>query len=687
MEKNLHRMYKQALELSDFFHSYSIFAQQISSEMEIIKSAKQVLQLYHQKHIQDQAEAFSQLHTRSLAHFQSAQKEFDSFESAVQTLNTTRIHEQLTNGTRSFLADLIDVGQLTRWKESYMDEISRLKDKFGEISRTIETMPSYFKLQDEDLALVDIVEVPDMISQGFQSIIDLYADYRKLCELFLVSRDASAGQRLHEENWDLKANKASQNLALLIKTRPQYQNLVTGLQELRQVGNLQLFKLLRKITEFAARIRDSVKSQLSMISSLLKRSEKRLAFIKVPRLLPEAHNSAILEISRRNYFVKIAKKIQGQLVTLIETETAERMAFLDKYRHVLPNNFVPQLSAGPFLKIVVGQNEPDLTLPEVFMDLPGEFQFKGLYERGFGGEDEKVKKLAEDNERLRKEILDLNEVIRVLRNDVKVKNNEIAEKDLQIEQQSQGLMKEVNKYKVLSQTSESEKAELRKAYQELESKLKQFKANACAEHSEYIRALEEKLKFSLASETAAKAESDKLREDLGRIANEVKLKDKRLIEAADTLKTISVEFKNKDDLIRELRDKLSQSQIKPEAQPSPAIQNLAQELRISIEELPVYIRRLKESDSAKIAFTSFNEGSLALFFPTAEGHFLAFNYNCPDHYLNIDLLSPQAIEIMHNEPYIVGLITEKKKQVAERNNPINLPQGSEYFLLTIKTDF
>ena len=683
MEKNLHRMYKQALELSDFFHSYSIFAQQISSEMEIIKSAKQVLQLYHQKHIQDQAEAFSQLHLRSLQHFQSAQKEFDCFESAVQTLATTRIHEQLTNGTRTVLADLIDVGQLTRWKESYMDEISRLKGKFEEISRTIESMPSYFKLQDEDLAHVDIVEVPDMIS-----IIDLYVDYRKLCELFLVSRDANAGQRLHEENWELKANKASQNLALLIKTLPQYQNLVAGLQDLRKIGNLQLFKLLRKITEFAARIRDSVKSQLSMISSLLKRSEKRLAFIKVPRLLPEAHNSAIFEISRRNYFVKIAKKIQGQLVMLIETETAERMAFLDKYRHVLPNNFVPQLSAGPFLKIVVGQNEPDLSLPEVANDLPCDFQFKALYERGFGAEDEKYKKIIEENERLKKEIVDLSEMVRALRADVKVRNDEIAGKDLQIEQQSQGLMKEVNKYKMLSQTSESEKAELRKAYQELEAKLKQFKASVCAEHSEYIKGLEEKLKFVSGAEAAARVESERLKEDMNRIVNDVKLKDKRLLEAADTLKTISIEFKTKDDLIKELREKLSQSQVKPEAQAiSPALQSLVQDLRIPIEDLPAYIRKLRESDSAKIAFTSFYEGSLALFFPTAEGHFLAFNYNCPDHYLNTDLLSPQTIEIMHNEPYIVGLIIEKKKQVAERNNPINLPQGSEYFLLTIKTDF
>ena len=687
MEKKLHKMYKQALELSDFFQSYSVFSQQISSEMEIIKSAKQVLQLYHYKHIQVQTDSFSQLHSRGSGHFLSAQKEFDSFEDAAKSLGSIPVHDQLKFGSRNYLADLIDVAQLTRWKEGYMDEVRRLQGKFEDIKKTVESMSSSFKLQDEDLGQADIVEVPDMITQGFQSVIDLYLDYRKLCEVLLTSKDPSAAKRLREENWELKANKASHNLALLSKTLPQYQNLVGGLQDFRKVANLQLFKLLRKITELAVRIRDSVKSQVSMVSSLLKRSEKRLSFIKVPRLLPEAHNSAVLEISRRNYFVKVAQKMQAQLAMLIETETSERIGFLDRYRHVLPNNFVPGLSAGPFLKVGYDENGPDLDLPGIFIDLPSDFRFKALYEQGFGDE-ERIRKVVEVKERLEREIQDLNELVRELRSDVKVKSKEIALKEWEIEQQGQELKKEVNKFKMNFQAWELEKAELRKVNQELDNKLKQFKANAFTEQNEQIRGLEEKVKLALVSESNVRAENERLKLELSRIANEVRLKDKRLLEAADTVKTIQVEFKFKDDLIKELREKLNESQKFPQSRPNdPVVESLVQELKISIEELPAYLKKLKESDSAKIAFTSFNEGSLALFFPTNDGHFLAFNYNCPDHYLNTDSLSPQTIEIMHSEPYIVGLIVEKNKVVAQRNNSINLPQGSEYFLLSIKTEF
>jgi hypothetical protein len=702
MEKNLHRMYKQALELSDFFMSYAAFAEQINTEMEIVNSAKQVLKMYHKKHIQDQADNFASLQQKSLNHYLNAKKEFDVFDLAVQKLSSTKIHDQLSNPSRISLSDLIDVTQLSKWKESYMDEINRLQLKFEEIKSTIDSMPSTFKLPEEDSISVEVVLVPDMITQGYTSVIDLYLDYRKLCEQFLTSRDAKAGQRLHEEPWEQKANKATQNLSILAKTLPQYQNLVGGLQDYRKLGNFQLFKLLRKITEFAARIRDSVKSQLSMLSSLLKRSEKRLAFIKVPRLLPEAHDSAIFEISRRNLFVQVAGKIKDRLNLLIETETAERMAFLEKYRHVLPNNFVPQLSAGPFLKVVVGNNEPDLNLPKLFLGLPSDFLHGSLYEQGFSNEESNLKALVEIKENLEVQVRSLTQSLEEVRRSLDAKNDEIKAKDAQIEQQTQALMKEVNKCKFITQTSEFEKAELRKGYQELENKLQMIRTAVCAEHSDHIKelkavynestsclkAMESKFKASQLTEAQLKAENDKLREELLKIAGEVRTKDKRLLEAAETLKAIQVEFKNKEDLIKELKEKLSQVPKTQEIRvKDPGLESLCKDLGISNESLPEYVKKLRQSDSSKISFTSFNEGSLALFFPTAEGQFLAFNYNCPDHFLNTDLLSPQAIEAMHNEPYIVGLITEKKRLLAERNNPLSLPQGSEYFLLTIKTDF
>lgn len=695
MERNLHKMYLKALEFSDFFTSYSAFAEQIQTEMEIIKSAKVVLGLYHKRYIQDQSENFAHLFQKNLSHYDLAQEEFKAFDEAVEKLGTIRIHSSLRNSSRAFLSDLIDVGQLSRWKESYISEIKRLQQKFVEIEVVINQLPFIYQLPEGESVQVDIVQVPESINSVYKYIIDLYMDYRTLCELYNNSCDGAAGQRLHEEDWKKHSEKASQNLAILNNAMPHYQTKVTDLQDYRKLANQQLFSLLRKITEFAVRIRDSIKSQLSMLSSLLKRSEKRLAFIKVPRLLPEAHQSAVFEISRRNLFVKKASEMQKELNLLIETEIAERVVFLEKFRHVLPNNFVPQLSAGPFLKIVSGPDEQDLYLPAICEELPESFPYKSLYE----GSCYRVNKdWLEKQESYERNIEALKIELKETQHQLANSAEESKLKDQENENKVQMLENKLNKHMVLLQNMEFEKkvlekkeTELKVALQELENKLKQLQAKTNTEQSDYIKTLEDKLKLSQNNEIQYKIDLNKANEDLTKILSDIKKKDKSLMDAAESLKDIQDEFKSKDGIIKELKEKLAHLNKKinenNDRSSDELTEKICKELGVSNQDLFGSIKKLKESEMAKIAFTSFEQGSLALFFPTAEGQFLAFNYNCPDHYLNTDALSPQTIEAMHNEPYIVGLIMDKKKMVAGRNNPLNLPQGAEYCLLTIRTEF
>mmetsp|Transcript_29493 Transcript_29493/g.29225 ORF Transcript_29493/g.29225 Transcript_29493/m.29225 type:complete len:91 (+) Transcript_29493:1871-2143(+) len=85
-----------------------------------------------------------------------------------------------------------------------------------------------------------------------------------------------------------------------------------------------------------------------------------------------------------------------------------------------------------------------------------------------------------------------------------------------------------------------------------------------------------------------------------------------------------------------------------------------------------------------ISFTSFNEGSMALFFPSPEGHFIAFNFNCPNHFLDLDSLAPATLQSLSQQPFLVGNIKEKRIYRALAQNPFSLPRDTEYSLLSIQ---
>mmetsp|Transcript_29493 Transcript_29493/g.29223 ORF Transcript_29493/g.29223 Transcript_29493/m.29223 type:complete len:282 (+) Transcript_29493:907-1752(+) len=153
---------------------------------------------------------------------------------------------------------------------------------------------------------------------------------------------------------------------------------LNNLKQARKQAADLILAILKQVTTMSIKIRDSVKSQVNMLSSLLKRSEKRLGFVKVPRLLPEAYNASLIEVSRRRLFVKKANELQQQLNKIADIEISERLNFLNKYRHVLPNDFVSQLSAAPCVRIVSFMNEPDLQLPEIDISID-DFPHMHLY--------------------------------------------------------------------------------------------------------------------------------------------------------------------------------------------------------------------------------------------------------------------------------------------------------------------
>ena len=782
LEKRFHDLYKRSSEYLDFFNTYASFSERLEREMKIVNCANTVLESYHSKHIQDQVDAFNSLYKKNLMHYEDAQHELSVFDQSVFNLRTFQIHPKLRTDTTESVSDLIDTVQLTKWKESYATEIERVQVKFGEIEGIIRQLPSTYQLPQVDASVLKFTRVSESVQAAARFPLDLYLEYRGLCEKFINNGDAQAGARLHEEKWEQKLAQANSSLSLVENSLSGYWLCVEEIKEQRKKANQDLFVLLKTITRFAAMIKNTVNSQLRMVSSLVKRSEKKLAFIRVPRLFPEAHDSTIAEVSRRNHFVRAATLLQDQLSSLIETEISERMEFLEKYRHVLPNNFVPQLSAAPFIRIVSSADEPDFTLPQIFDPLPENFRERKKYLGGMQvcqeeaselnrrigeinesyvkSQDEKSKlemevrnwvresqRLQEENDRLvvamhgfqaeieeiqkykdmyfqnkitfgdRESVLidnnkELEAQIKSLKGQIYELNSALRLKESMLSQNNAEELKTIiNKLeaelsnRVMENIQQKNSFECRELYLTENNKMLSLENEALMNQvskltSEITRRHNDEknekpdglLQNALAREAKLKNEIDILRENLRKISAEMKNKDELIMNAANQLDKLYQEFKAKDKAFNELNAKLvSEKALNQELQKKknelePELIGLCKELSInpSFAGIRDYCNQLRESSTAKISFTSFIEGSLALFFPTAEGQFLAFNYNCPEHYLNLESLNAESLENLAYLPYIVGQITEKRACIAEKSNPLYLPHGKEFYLLSIR---
>jgi hypothetical protein len=101
------------------------------------------------------------------------------------------------------------------------------------------------------------------------------------------------------------------------------------------------------------------------------------------------------------------------------------------------------------------------------------------------------------------------------------------------------------------------------------------------------------------------------------------------------------------------------------------------------------LARAKAALRSSICFTTFEEGSLALFFPSANGHFVAFNCNTPLHFLDFDSLKSSTRALLTTKNFIVGEILKRRVfTAASEYNPFSLTPGTQFTVLSInEVDF
>ncbi|CAM9204821.1 unnamed protein product [Ectocarpus sp. 13 AM-2016] len=86
-----------------------------------------------------------------------------------------------------------------------------------------------------------------------------------------------------------------------------------------------------------------------------------------------------------------------------------------------------------------------------------------------------------------------------------------------------------------------------------------------------------------------------------------------------------------------------------------------------------------------IAFTRFSVGQVAMFFPTPEGNFLAFNVGCPRHFLSKESQDLVGRDEHFRSYYVLGRIIEIRGQTCEEENPYSLPVGQSIKVMSVES--
>mmetsp|Transcript_8518 Transcript_8518/g.19896 ORF Transcript_8518/g.19896 Transcript_8518/m.19896 type:complete len:271 (-) Transcript_8518:205-1017(-) len=109
---------------------------------------------------------------------------------------------------------------------------------------------------------------------------------------------------------------------------------------------------------------------------------------------------------------------------------------------------------------------------------------------------------------------------------------------------------------------------------------------------------------------------------------------------------------------------------------------LAEELEAAKEREQLW----KIAARSRISYTSFEPGDFALFLPTSNGFFVAFNKGCPFRYLSSESLEAAKAKCGEHLSYVVGPLIEISESQAmdEPNcNPYGLPIGTPYHVCTV----
>lgn len=394
-------------------------------------------------------------------------------------------------------------------------------------------------------------------------------------------------------------------------------------------------KILKSSLSSISKIRDSVKSQISMLNSLLKRSEQRLQTLLAPKLLPIAYEETLKEVSRRFKFLSKADELRKELLCLIDTETSLRTNFLSQYRNVLSQDFIPELGEAPDRKYLQPRADSDRNLPRI--DVPCEVP-ASYYGKG---EEEEVKKALLAAKR---------EIEQMRREEIARKAEERKEIE-QIRQYSKSLESEIEAKNTQIALEISKSAYIQKQLSDLESQSKLI-----------ISDLQTRL---IASEQT----NDNLHSQLLTYTKSLEVLQSRL------------------DISLESSSSLLESLHLP-AEPEAGLVLLKEK----VMQLKADNYKLRKKLQGTIYFTSFPEGALALFFPDMEGRFVAFHCNAPYHFLEVSTLpesfSGQLRSLLHREkPFIVGKITHQSTHTATSSlNPFSLPLGTAYHLLSVQVD-
>lgn len=116
-----------------------------------------------------------------------------------------------------------------------------------------------------------------------------------------------------------------------------------------------------------------------------------------------------------------------------------------------------------------------------------------------------------------------------------------------------------------------------------------------------------------------------------------------------------------------------------------SLTNLEEEVLPAISKIGE-VATLESQLRSRIALSGFANNDIALFFPTHNGDYLAFNIGSPHHYLSEESKSLIDRDKHFRKIYVLGKIVMKEKRVASKgNSPYRLAPGVTYYVVTLSS--
>ena len=622
------------------FRAVEARSQHLAMHCRMLLSASEVVSTNHTRFVLSQKDSFDDFRRRFNSQESFIEHELNEFDHHLDLLRAVPLHPALIQDRRTSLGDLLDGVQLAVCKAKFLTEQTRLREQVAEVEVEVRRLEA--KRSERVRPMVgDTVDTSHGVGQ-MTEVVETYKEYRQLLEQYLPEKDAAAGRRLFEEEWTQRILRL-QSLVSRVDFEETRTRLSFEAQKESALTVAHYFlEVMKTSLSSISKIRYGVKSQISMLNSLLKRFEQRMQYLLAPKMLPTAYSAALSEVARRHKFIAKADELRKELLELIDLETSLRMDFWNKYRNVLPNDLIPQLGDAPDRKYLAPKNESDRTLPVI--DVPCAVP-PGYYLKEARSQ---FDLLASALEASRKDIESLH---------------------------TENL---TNKSLIAALQTESNHAKSQK--HTLESVLLE-KDGILQRQTQRLKSLEEEIQVKAEKHTENQAKIASLEQELKSIF--------------DSNETLRVEISRKEKEIEDCKPRFSLDSsvnlldsLKLPSQPEAGMTALKEKL----QQLKAENHKLRKKLQGTIFFTSFPEGALALFFPGSDGHFAAFHYNCPFQFLDLrSIPDPFAASLQYplhrHKHMILGKITQRSQFIASvEHNPFSLSLGVPFSLLTVELD-